>query len=87
MFQTGVSPQEFDSSSSFWQDQVRHYWKFIGVGQNDIRNVMDMNAHFGGFAAALSTYPVWVMNVVPVSMLNTLSAVYDRGLTGVFHDW
>ncbi|KAK6127297.1 hypothetical protein DH2020_038960 [Rehmannia glutinosa] len=68
-------------------DQVRHYWRLMGVEEKEIRNVMDMNAFLGGFSVALSTWPVWVMNVVPVNTKNTLSAVYDRGLIGVFHDW
>lgn len=48
---------------------------------------MDMNAFYGGFAVALNNFPVWVMNVVPASMKNTLSGIYDRGLIGTFHDW
>lgn len=59
----------------------------MNVNKTDIRNVMDMNAFVGGFSVALITYPVWVMNVVPATMNNTLSAIYDRGLTGAFHDW
>lgn len=41
------------------------------------------------FAAALLDFNVncWVMNVVPVSGLNTLPVIYDRGLVGVMHDW
>lgn len=31
--------------------------------------------------------PVWVMNVVPIDMQDTLSIIYDRGLIGVYHDW
>ncbi|KAM1306740.1 hypothetical protein PS2_009135 [Malus domestica] len=27
------------------------------------------------------------MNIVPASMKNTLSAIYNRGLIGAFHDW
>ncbi|XP_049404547.1 probable methyltransferase PMT7 [Solanum stenotomum] len=48
---------------------------------------MDMSASLGGFAVALNTWPIWVMNVVSVTMNNTLSAIYDRGLIGTFHDW
>lgn len=59
----------------------------MNVSRTAIRNVMDMNAFCGGFAAALNEYPAWVMNVVPSSMQNTLSAIYDRGLIGAFHDW
>ncbi|KAH1123410.1 hypothetical protein J1N35_006570 [Gossypium stocksii] len=83
----GISREEFSSDSNFWQEQVHYYWKLMNVSRTGIRNVMDMNALFGGFAAALNEYPVWVMNVVPSSMQNTLSAIYDRGLIGAFHDW
>ncbi|KAJ6838448.1 putative methyltransferase PMT7 [Iris pallida] len=83
----GVTPQQFDQNNKFWQEQVSHYWKLIGVNKMEIRNVMDMNAYYGGFSVALSTFPVWVMNVVPTTTSNTLSAIYDRGLIGVFHDW
>ncbi|TYH32528.1 hypothetical protein ES288_A01G259500v1 [Gossypium darwinii] len=83
----GISREEFSSDSNFWQEQVHYYWKLMNVSRTEIRNVMDMNALFGGFAAALNEYPVWVMNIVPSSMQNTLSAIYDRGLIGAFHDW
>jgi len=59
----------------------------MNVSEYDIRNVMDMNSFYGGFAAALSGKPVWVMNVIPPSLRNTLPAIYDRGLIGSFHDW
>lgn len=71
----------------FWQDQVRHYLNLINVSETQIRNVMDMNSFCGGFAVALNSWPVWVMNVVPMTMKNTLSAIYSRGLLGAFHDW
>lgn len=83
----GISQEEFLSDTLYWQEQVRHYWRLMDVEEKEIRNVMDMSASLGSFAVALSTYPVWVMNVVPVSMNNTLSAIYDRGLVGVFQDW
>ena len=73
--------------SDFWQYQVHYYWKLMNISKMEIRNVMDMNAFCGGFAAALKELPVWVMNIIPSSMQNTLSAIYDRGLTGAFHDW
>ncbi|XP_019442945.1 PREDICTED: probable methyltransferase PMT7 [Lupinus angustifolius] len=59
----------------------------MNVKETEVRNVMDMNALYGGFAAALDNVPVWVMNVVPSSMKNTLSGIYDRGLIGTFQDW
>ncbi|KAG9443642.1 hypothetical protein H6P81_014982 [Aristolochia fimbriata] len=83
----GINVQMFDSDTLFWQEQIRHYRKLMGVDPSQIRNVMDMNAYLGGFAAALSTSPVWVMNVVPVSLNNTLAAIYERGLVGAFHNW
>jgi Putative S-adenosyl-L-methionine-dependent methyltransferase len=57
------------------------------IKQNTIRNVMDMKAHLGSFAAALKEKPVWVMNAVPYHGLNTLKIIYDRGLIGTTHDW
>ncbi|XP_054810252.1 probable methyltransferase PMT5 [Prosopis cineraria] len=56
---------------------------------NMIRNVMDMNAKYGGFNAALleEKKSVWVMNVVPASASNVLPLILDRGFAGVIHDW
>jgi hypothetical protein len=56
---------------------------------NLVRNVMDMNAGYGDFNAALllAGKPVWVMNVIPTTVANTLAIVYDRGLVGIMHDW
>lgn len=83
----GVTPADFDRNDMFWQQQVKKYWELIGVSKMDIRNVMDMNAYYGGFAVTLSSLPMWVMNIVPTSTKNTLSAIYDRGLLGAFHNW
>ncbi|XP_022776758.1 probable methyltransferase PMT5 [Durio zibethinus] len=56
---------------------------------NMVRNVMDMNAHYGGLNAAFleEKKSVWVMNVVPVRARNTLPLILDRGFPGVLHDW
>ncbi|KOM34247.1 hypothetical protein LR48_Vigan02g039700 [Vigna angularis] len=83
----GINQNEFTSDTLFWQEQIGHYWRLMNVKETEIRNVMDMNAYCGGFAVALNSFPVWVMNVVPASMKNTLSGIYDRGLIGTFHDW
>lgn len=83
----GVTPDKFNGDNKFWQEKARQYWDLMGIGKTDIRNVMDMNAVYGGFSVALSTFPVWVMNVVPTTMANSLPAIYDRGLMGIFHDW
>ncbi|KAE9465905.1 hypothetical protein C3L33_02179, partial [Rhododendron williamsianum] len=83
----GINQEKFISDTLYWQDQVRHYWRLMNTNDTEVRNVMDMNAFCGGFAVALSTWPVWVMNIVPKSMNDTLSAIYNRGLIGAFHDW
>ncbi|KAM1396731.1 hypothetical protein ACFX2I_014393 [Malus domestica] len=83
----GVTQEVFSLETAFWQDQVQHYWGLLNVNKTEIRNVMDMNAFCGGFAVALNDSPTWVMNIVPASMSNTLSAIYNRGLIGAFHDW
>lgn len=83
----GISQEQFTSNTVYWQDQIRHYYRLMNVNETEVRNVMDMNALYGGFAVALNTYPVLVMNIVPASMNNTLFAIYDRGLIGAFHDW
>ncbi|KAL9225884.1 hypothetical protein vseg_001760 [Gypsophila vaccaria] len=56
---------------------------------NMVRNVLDMNAHYGGFNAALfeGKKSAWVMNVVPVGTRNTLPLILDQGFAGVLHDW
>ncbi|KAF9618522.1 hypothetical protein IFM89_002217 [Coptis chinensis] len=56
---------------------------------NMLRNVLDMNACFGGLNSALleAGKSVWVMNVVPTSSQNYLPLILDRGFLGVLHDW
>ncbi|XP_057494055.1 probable methyltransferase PMT5 [Actinidia eriantha] len=56
---------------------------------NMLRNVMDMNAHYGGLNAAFleAKKSVWVMNVVPTGARNTLPLILDQGFAGVLHDW
>ncbi|KAL3631232.1 hypothetical protein CASFOL_024216 [Castilleja foliolosa] len=56
---------------------------------NMIRNVMDMNAHYGGLNAALldARRSVWVMNVVPIGERNTLPIILDQGFAGALHNW
>ncbi|CAI9275912.1 unnamed protein product [Lactuca saligna] len=56
---------------------------------NMIRNVMDMNARYGGLNAAFleAGKSVWVMNVVPIRAQNSLPLILDQGFAGVLHDW
>ncbi|XP_077213199.1 S-adenosyl-L-methionine-dependent methyltransferases superfamily protein [Tasmannia lanceolata] len=63
------------------------YLKDLAINWSSIQNVMDMNAGYGGFAAALINQPLWVMNVVPVDGADTLPVIFDRGLIGIYHDW
>ena len=72
-----------------WQQRVENYWSLLGpkVKPDTIRNIMDMKANFGSFAAALKDKDVWAMNVVPHDGPSTLKIIYDRGLIGSNHDW
>lgn len=79
----------FEADTRRWARRVAYYKRSLGLKLDTahIRNVMDMNAFLGGFAAALVDYPVWVMNVVLAQKPLTLDVIYDRGLIGVYHDW
>lgn len=78
----------FKHDQSKWKARVEHYQKLLpALGSNKIRNVMDMNTIYGGFAAALINSPLWVMNVVSSYGANSLGTIYDRGLIGTYHDW
>lgn len=78
----------FKHDDSKWKVRVKHYKSLLpALGSDKIRNVMDMNTLYGGFAAALIKDPVWVMNVVSSYGSNSLGVVYDRGLIGTYHDW
>ncbi|PON45734.1 putative methyltransferase PMT [Trema orientale] len=80
--------QKFDEDTKHWSELVSHvFLTTLSINWSSVRNVMDMNAGYGGFAAALIDQPLWVMNVVPIDLPDTLSIVYDRGLIGVYHDW
>lgn len=76
------------ADSEHWKAIVNNsYLTGLGIDWSGIRNVMDMKAISGGFAAALSDEKIWVMNVVPVHAPNTLPIIFERGLIGVYHDW
>ncbi|XP_059456119.1 probable methyltransferase PMT11 isoform X1 [Corylus avellana] len=79
----------FKAESKYWNEIIESYVRSLHWKKIRLRNVMDMRAGFGGFAAALmeQNFDSWVMNVVPVSGPNTLPVIYDRGLIGVMHDW
>ncbi|MQM14906.1 hypothetical protein Taro_047841 [Colocasia esculenta] len=79
----------FKAESRYWNEIVQSFIRAFHWKNLQLRNVMDMRAGFGGFAAALVDLQIdaWVMNVVPTSGPNTLPVIYDRGLIGVAHDW
>lgn len=79
----------FRAESKYWSEIIGSYVRVLRWKSYKLRNVLDMRAGFGGFAAALIEHQLdcWVLNVVPVSGPNTLPVIYDRGLLGVLHDW
>ncbi|XP_045800839.1 probable methyltransferase PMT23 [Trifolium pratense] len=77
----------FDKDTKHWSRIVSDIYMEAPINWSTVRNVMDMNAGYGGFAAALIDRPVWVMNVVPIDMPDTLTVIFDRGLIGTYHDW
>lgn len=85
----GVSAELFEEDNRLWKKHVNAYRrvnKIIDSGR--YRNVMDMNAGFGGFAAAIDSPKLWVMNVAPtISEKASLGVVFERGLIGIYHDW
>ncbi|XP_027364846.1 probable methyltransferase PMT19 [Abrus precatorius] len=85
----GITIQAFNEDNQMWKKRVSHYEVILkSLTSGKYRNVMDMNAGFGGFAAAMAKYPVWVMNVVPYDAKNsTLGIIYERGLIGAYMDW
>lgn len=81
--------RSFNEDNQKWRIRVSYYERILGfLGSGKYRNVMDMNAGFGGFGAAMAEYPVWVMNVVPFDAKNkSLGVIYERGLIGTYMDW
>ncbi|KAI9109599.1 hypothetical protein K1719_019229 [Acacia pycnantha] len=88
--QTGVygkpASQDFVEDTERWEN-VLDELNNIGITWSNVRNIMDMRAVYGGFAAALRDLPVWVMNVVNIDSPDTLPIIYERGLFGIYHDW
>jgi Putative S-adenosyl-L-methionine-dependent methyltransferase len=86
----GITADMFLKDTKLWKKRVGYYKTLINqLGQKGRhRNLLDMNARFGGFAAALIDDPVWVMNMVPnLASVNTLGVIYERGLIGTYQDW
>ena len=84
----GVTAESYQEDNKLWKKHVNAYKRINKlIGTTRYRNLMDMNAGLGGFAAALESQKSWVMNVVPTIAENTLGVIYERGLIGIYHDW
>ncbi|KAM0936408.1 putative S-adenosyl-L-methionine-dependent methyltransferase [Dioscorea sansibarensis] len=85
----GVSVDAYQEDNRLWRKHVKAYKKVNKYLDNGrYRNIMDMNAGFGSFAAAVDSPKLWVMNVMPtVAEKSMLGVVYERGLIGIYHDW
>ncbi|KAJ9556837.1 hypothetical protein OSB04_011451 [Centaurea solstitialis] len=83
-----AAPEDFIVDHEHWKRVVtKSYMSGLGINWSFVRNVMDMRAVYGGFAAALKDMNVWVMNVVSIDSPDTLPIIYERGLFGIYHDW
>ncbi|RZC72895.1 hypothetical protein C5167_048372 [Papaver somniferum] len=86
----GITERMFKEDTHLWNKRIAYCktknYELKTKGR--YRNLLDMNAHLGGFAAALSDFPLWVMNVVPnEAKINTLGVIYERGLIGTYQNW
>ncbi|MED6173400.1 hypothetical protein PIB30_058932 [Stylosanthes scabra] len=81
------APDDFTADYEHWKRVVSKYVDGMGIQWSNVRNVMDMRAVYGGFAAAMKDLNIWVMNVVSVDAPDTLPIIYERGLFGMYHDW
>ncbi|KAE8697405.1 putative methyltransferase PMT25 [Hibiscus syriacus] len=75
-----AAPEDFTADIESWKQVVtKSYMNNMGIDWSSVRNVMDMRAIYGGFAAALKDKNLWVMNVVPIDSPDTLPIIYERG--------
>lgn len=85
----GITADSYEEDNRLWKKHVTAYKKinkYLDTGR--YRNIIDMNAGLGSFAAALESSELWVMNVVPtVAESSNLGVIYERGLIGIYHDW
>ncbi|KAE8660457.1 putative methyltransferase PMT18 [Hibiscus syriacus] len=88
---TGITENMFVENTELWKKRVEYYKKidYQLAETGRYRNLLDMNAYLGGFAASLVNDPLWVMNTVPVEadQINTLGVIYERGLIGTYQNW
>ncbi|KAG0617795.1 hypothetical protein M758_4G015400 [Ceratodon purpureus] len=85
-----VTAQSFREDAKLWEKRVNYYKTHLipPLTTGRYRNIMDMNAGLGGFAAALVKDPVWVMNAMPPEAKeDTLGVVFERGFIGTYQNW
>lgn len=83
-----AAPEDFSADYEHWKRVVnKSYLQGMGITWSKVRNVMDMKAVYGGFAAALRDLNLWVMNIVPIDSPDTLPIIFERGMFGMYHDW
>ncbi|KIO47663.1 hypothetical protein SQ11_16075, partial [Nitrosospira sp. NpAV] len=74
-----AAQSDLTADYSRWKKVVsQSYLSGMGIDWSSVRNVIDMKAVYGGFAAALKDLKVWVMNVVPIDSPDTLPIIYER---------
>ena len=85
----GASVETYQEDVRLWEKHVKAYKSINNIiDSGRYRNIMDMNAGLGSFAAALESPKLWVMNVMPtIAVKDTLGVIYERGLIGIYHDW
>lgn len=85
----GVSVETYQEDVRSWEKHVKAYKSINNlIDSGRYRNIMDMNAGLGSFAAALESPKSWVMNVMPtIADKDTLGVIFERGLIGIYHDW
>ncbi|XP_019165880.1 PREDICTED: probable methyltransferase PMT2 [Ipomoea nil] len=86
---SGISAEQYQEDNRKWKKHVSAYKKINKLlDSGRYRNILDMNAGLGGFAAELTSPKTWVMNVMPtIAKKNTLGVIYERGMIGIYHDW
>jgi hypothetical protein len=85
-----MTAQKFKEDTKLWEKRVAYYKLHLvpPLTTGRYRNIMDMNAGLGGFAAALVKDPVWVMNAMPPEVKeDTLGVVFERGFIGTYQNW
>ncbi|XP_030938528.1 probable methyltransferase PMT2 [Quercus lobata] len=85
----GISVEAYQEDNQSWKKHVNAYKRINKIlDSGRYRNIMDMNAGLGSFAAALESPKLWVMNVMPtIAEKDTLGVIFERGLIGIYHDW